>query len=323
MSNERRGSWRGRLVERLLGRRVRELIASPLHARESLAQINRRLDRIEGQLEAVNKIWLRTRHLEPAIQAVLRERYLDPETLPYPEKLTAQRFRVSSQNQEDGLTLALLGEVGETNRRFVEIGSGLSGGNSGFLARECGWSGLMVDGHAAHMAQVGRRFPMVTAVAAWVTRENVNDLIGANGFAGEIDLFSLDLDGNDYWIWEAMTACSPRIVILEYNSMFGPDRSVTIPYDPQFDRHRHHTMYYGASLTALARGAARKGYRLVAVEPTGVNAYFLRNDLAPHIPACEPRRAFRLLEKYDVMMQQGEDVFRYAAAAGLRLVEIE
>jgi hypothetical protein len=294
-----------------LRRSLSALIHGPRQANEALADVNRRLKRIEGQLEAVNKIWLRTRHLEPAIQAVLRERYLDPETLPYPEKLTAQRFRVSSQNQEDGLTLALLREVGETSRRFVEIGSGLSGGNSGFLARECGWSGLMVDGHAAHMTQVGRRFPMVTAVAAWVTRENVNDLIAANGFAGDVDLFSLDLDGNDYWIWQAMTACSPRIVILEYNSMFGPDRSVTVPYDEQFDRHRHHTMYYGASLTALTRLAARKGFRLVAVEPTGVNAFFLRDGLAPHIPACEPRRAFRLLEKYDVMMQQGEDVFRY------------
>jgi hypothetical protein len=150
----------------------------------------------------------------------------------------------------------------------------------------------------------------------------VNQLIADHGFAGEIDLFSLDLDGNDYWIWEAMTACSPRIVILEYNSMFGPDRAVTVPYDPAFDRHRHHTIYYGASLTALAKASERKGYLLVTVEPTGVNAFFLRNDLAAHIPACDPARAFRLLEKYDVMMQQGEDVYRYASKEGLALVDV-
>jgi hypothetical protein len=289
---------------------------------EALADINRRLTRIERQLEGLEKVWQRTRHVEPAVQALLRERYLDPETLPYPERLTARRFRISSQNQEDGLTLALLNEVGVSCRRFVEIGSGLSGGNSGFLARECGWSGLMVDGHADHMAQVARRFPTVTAVAAWVTRENIDDLISANGLAGEVDLFSLDLDGSDYWIWEAMTACSPRVVILEYNSMFGAERSVTVPYDAAFDRHARHTMYYGASLTALTRLSARKGYRLVAVEPAGVNAFFLRNDLAPHIPACEPARAFRLLEKYDVLMLQGHDVYRYAEKAGLSLVEV-
>jgi hypothetical protein len=289
---------------------------------EALADISRRLTRIERQLDAVEKIWQRTRHLEPAVQALLRERYLDADSLPYPERLTARRFRISSQSQEDGLTLALLSEVGVTGRRFVEIGSGLSGGNSGFLARECGWSGLMVDGHAPHMVQVGRRFPAVKAVAAWVTRENINDLITASGCAGEVDLFSLDLDGCDYWIWEAMTACTARVVILEYNSMFGAERSVTIPYEPAFDRHQHHSTYYGASLAALTRLSARKGYRLVAVEPNGVNAFFVRDGLAPHIPACDPARAFRLLEKYDVLMQQGEDVYRYVAKAGLSLVEV-
>jgi hypothetical protein len=301
--------------------RIRSIFSSGA-VESQLVEISRRLRQIERQLDAVEKIWQRTRHVEPAVQALLRAQYLDPEALPYPERLTARRFRISSQNQEDGLTLALLNEVGVKNRRFIEIGSGLSGGNSGFLARECGWSGLMVDGHAGHMVQVGRRFPSVTAVAAWVTRDNVDEIITANGFAGDVDLFSLDLDGNDYWIWEAVTACDPRVVILEYNSMFGPDRAVTVPYDPAFDRHRHHTMYYGASLTACARLSARKGYRLVAVEPTGVNAFFLRQDLAPHIPACEPWRAFRLLEKYDVLMQRGEDVFRYVEETGLMLVEV-
>jgi hypothetical protein len=304
-----------------LWRRIRNVLTGARQT-EQLAQINRRLERLEAQGETLHKIWLRTRHIEPAIQALLRARYFDTASLPYPERLTAQRFRLTSQNQEDGLTLALLNEAGPTTRRFIEIGSGLSGGNGGFLAREWGWSGLMVDGHSDHMQQVGRRFPMTTAVAAWITRENVNELITEHGFAGEVDLFSLDLDGNDYWIWEAVTVSSPRVLILEYNSMFGPDRAVTIPYDAQFDRHRHHSMYYGASLAALTRLNARKGYRLVAVEPAGVNAFFLRHDVAAHIPACDPSRAYRLLEKYDVLMQKGEDVFRYAAQQGLPLVEI-
>ena len=295
--------------------------APPGHA-DALADLGKRLDRIETQLDLLNKIWLRTRHLEPAVQALLRDRYLDPARLPYPERLTAQRFRLLSQNQEDGITLALLEEVGISSRTFVEIGSGLSGGNAAFLAREFGWSGLMVDGDEGHMQQVARRFPTVTAVGAWVTRENINELIASKGFAGEVDLFSLDIDGADYWVWEAMTACSPRIVILEYNSMFGPDRAVTVPYDPQFDRHQHHTMYYGASLMAWTRLAARKGYRLVAVEPTGVNAFFLRTDLAPHIPACDPRRVFRLLEKHDVLIQKGADLFKYVADRRLALVDV-
>jgi len=285
-------------------------------------KLDRRLDRIERKLVMLDKIWLRTRHVEPSIQAVLRQLYLDAETLPYPERLIARRFRLSSQNQEDGLTAALLKEAGVVTRRFVEIGSGLSGGNSAFLAHEWGWAGLMVDGDVPRMEQVGRRFPTVTSVGAWVTRENLNDLILTHGFGGEIDLFSLDLDGIDFWAWEAMTACSPRVVILEYNSGFGPERAVTVPYDPQFSRDRYHTMYYGASLAALTRLSARKGYRLVVGEPAGVNAFFLRNDVAPHVPACDPKRAFHVLEKHDVLMRQGQDVFRYAAESGLPLVEV-
>jgi hypothetical protein len=302
-------------------KRIRNVLTGARQA-EQLAQINRRLERLEAQGETLHKIWLRTRHVEPAIQALLRAKYFDVANLPYPERLTAQRFRISSQNQEDGLTLALLHEAGPTSRRFIEIGSGLSGGNGGFLAREWGWSGLMVDGNRDHMQQVGRRFPMTKAVAAWITKENINELITEHGYAGDIDLFSLDLDGNDYWIWEAVTVSSPRVLIMEYNSMFGPDRAVTIPYDPKFDRHRHHSMYYGASLRALTRLNQRKGYRLVAVEPAGVNAFYLRSDVAAHIPACDPVREYRLLEKYDVLMQKGEDVFRYANDHGLELVEI-
>ena len=303
-------------------RRIKDVLTGARQT-EQLAQMNRRLERLEAQGDTLHKIWLRTRHLEPAMQALLRARYLDPDTLPYPQRLTARRFRINSQNQEDGLTLALLHEAGPKSRRFIEIGAGLSGGNGGFLAQEWGWSGLMVDGHREHMQQVGRRFPTTTAVAAWITRENINELISEHGFAGEVDLFSLDLDGNDYWIWEAVTVSSPRVLILEYNSMFGPDRAGTVSYDPQFDRHRHHSMYFGASLLALTRLSARKGYRLVAVEPAGVNAFFLRHDVATHVPACDPARAYRLLEKFDVLMHKGEDVFRYASTHGLTLVEIE
>jgi hypothetical protein len=104
--------------------------------------------------------------------------------------------------------------------------------------------------------------------------------------------------------------------------MFGPDRSVTVPYDEQFDRHAQHSMFYGASLTALTRLSERKGYRLVAVEPSGINAFFIRNDLAAHVPACDPGRTYRVLEKHDVLMKEGTDIYRYASEHGLSLVEV-
>jgi len=303
--------------------RLRAALSAPAQTQAQLKEMSRRLERIERQLESINKIWLKTRHVEPAVQAAVRALYLDRDDLPYPERLIARRFRLASQNQEDGITMALLSEAGIATRTFVEIGSGLSGGNSAALAREWGWTGLMVDGAGkTRMEQVGRRFPGVTAINAWVTRDNINDVVTSQGFSGEVDLFSLDLDGVDYWIWDALTAISPRLVILEYNSMFGPTRAVTVPYDAEFDRHRHHTLYYGVSLAAWARLADRKGYRLVAVEPAGINAFFLRNDLAAHIPACDPVRSYRIQEKHDVLMAAGEDVFAYAARESLPLVDI-
>ncbi len=296
--------------------------------RKDLAAIAERLGRLETDQAAMNKVlskvFNRVVHLEPDLHAVTRALHLDHQALPYPQRLMAQRYRLTSQNEEDGITLSLFDQIGVTNRRFVEIGSGLSGGNSACLSQELGWTGLMVDGDAEHITQVRRRFNGVTAVAAWVTRENVNALITDAGLGGEVDFLSIDLDGNDYWVWEALTACSPRVVVIEYNSSFGPDRAVTIPYDPQFDRHKYRFVYYGASLAALAKLGTAKGYRLVTTEPTGVNAFFLRDDVWPAIPTCTPASAFRLLRRYDVWMRtKQEDVYSYVAKENLPLVEIE
>ncbi len=296
--------------------------------RLELATVNKCLAKLETEHQAMSmaltKLCKRVSHLGPDLQAVLRMLHLNPEALPYPQRLMVQRYRLKSQNEEDGITLALFEQVGTINRQFIEIGSGLSGGNSALLASELGWTGLMLDGDTERMVQVGRRFPNVRAVGAWVTRENINDLIADAGLGGEIDFVSIDLDGNDYWVWEALTACSPRVVVVEYNSAFGAERAVTIPYDPQFDRHKYRFVYYGASLAALAKLGAAKGYRLVTTEPAGVNAYFLRNDVGLEIPACSPENAFRLLRRYDVWMRtKQEDIYKYVASAKLPLVEFE
>lgn len=320
MSNEEPAARAARLQKKLL-----DVVKQQ---RQELAAIGERLANLEAAqsevVAKVDKVFKRVAHLEPDLHAVLRAIRLDTRTLEYPERLTAGRYRLHSQNEEDGIILTLFDHIGVTNRRFVEIGSGLSGGNSACLAAELGWTGLMVDGDEAHMTQVGRRFPHVKAVAAWITRENVNDLVREAGLDGEVDFLSIDLDGNDYWVWEALSVCSPRVVVVEYNSAFGPDRAVTIPYDPKFDRHNYRFVYYGASLAALAKLATAKGYRLVATEPNGVNAFFLRNDVEPSIPECSPGRAFHMMKRYDIWMQtKQEDVYSWVAKAKLPLVDIE
>ena len=291
--------------------------------RLELAAVNKCLANLETEHQAMSmaltKLCKRVSHLGPDLQAVLRMLHLDPEALPYPQRLMVQRYRLKSQNEEDGITLALFEQVGTINRQFIEIGSGLSGGNSALLASELGWTGLMLDGDTERMVQVGRRFPNVRAVAAWVTRENINDLIADAGLGGEIDFVSIDLDGNDYWVWRALDVCSPRIVILEFNAAFGPDRALTVQYDPAFDRAAFKDVtahFYGASLTAFEQLGREKGYRLVVGEPRGANIYLLRNDVAPEISAS-PVHAV-----YPDLLHDPQPFFDLITKAQLPLVDL-
>ena len=298
----------------------------------SAQTVSRRIARIEKDLHALtvtlteqhDELSRQLRQLHAGLDGLVRAAYFEPSALPYPQRLTAARFRLHSQNQEDGILLALFKQIGVTTERFVELGSGSSGGNAAMFAAEFGWAGLLVEGDAGKAGIVGRRFPHATAVCAWITPETVNELLTEHGYAGDVDLLSVDVDGNDYWVWQAITVCSPRVVVLEYNSMFGPDRAVTIPYDPTFNRRNHRFCYFGASLAALTTLSARKGYRLVAVEPTGINAVFLRNDVAPEIPAVPPASVYRIGDKYNELIRRKEiDVFKWAAETGRELITVE
>ncbi len=294
--------------------RVRRVLAGSdnSHVEKRLKEISDRLSRLEDSIAS----------LKPSIKmlpAVVRKLYLEDADLPHPYDLLSERFPYRSQNEEDGLLLALFKRIGMTDRRCVEIGCGVNGGNSGFLVQECGWTGLMVDADRRKIASIKTRFAghALTAVKHRVTREDIDALLMANGFTGEVDFLSLDIDGNDYWVWEALTACSPRVVALEYNWLFGPEKAVTIPYDPEFRLSESATRAYrGASLAALAHLSHRKGYRLVASER--VNAIFMRNDVAPSIPAIDVTRAYRAPKGADV-----EDVLGKIQQAGLTLVDID
>ena len=306
--------------------RLRARLAQWMQPQSELT-ISRRIHRIEKDLHALTEqhedVFRQLRHLQSGIDGLVRAAYVDPSSLPYPERLTAGRFRLLSQNQEDGMLWSLFQQIGTTTKTFVELGSGATGGNAAMLAGEFGWTGLMVEGDQGKVEYAGRRFPRAKAVCAWITPETVNDLLERNGFAGEVDLLSVDVDGVDYWVWQAIAVCSARLVMLEYNSMFGPDRAVTVPYDPKFNRRDHRFCYYGASLSAMTQLSATKGYRLVAVEPTGVNAFFLRNDVAPEIPACDPAHVYRIPDKYNELIREKQlDVFKWARESGRELVDV-
>jgi hypothetical protein len=287
---------------------------------EALSRIEKDVSALTDQHDEVAR---QLRRLQAGVDGVVRAEYLQPASLPFPQRLTASRFRLHSQNSEDGILLALFRHIGVTSGRFVELGSGSSGGNAAMFAGEFGWTGLMVEGDQGKADMAARRFPHATAICAWITPESVNAMLQQHGFTGEVDLLSVDVDGNDYWVWQALEACTGRVVVLEYNSMFGPDRAVTIPYDPQFNRRDHRFCYFGASLPALTKLSASKGYRLVAVEPTGVNAFFLRYDVGPDIPAVDPATVYRIGDKYnDLIRTKQIDVYQWAADTGRGIVDV-
>jgi archaellum component FlaC len=194
--------------------------------------------------------------------------------------------KVFSQWDEDGLIDHIVAHCEIPNRSFVEIGIGdYTEANTRFLLTERGWSGVVVDSTTADIEKLRGseaywRYPL-TALNSFVAAENVNEIIATGGLKGDIGLLSIDIDGMDYWIWNAIEVVSPRIVVCEYNGIFGSKAAVTVPYEPAFDRRTKHYswLYGGTSLGALGHLAARKGYTLVGCNAGGNNAFFVRNDV--------------------------------------------
>ena len=262
-------------------------------------KVEKRLARIDGLLTNTEKHQrLARRERRKAFEkldALLRHDYLDDLLVDdLPAQIGSRRFNLLSQNEEDGMILALLQAVGVKTRSFVELGSGMSGGNSAMLASELGWRGLMVELDPDRVEKCAERFGRSGTVhchCAEISPDNINQLIEDHDLAGEVDFFSLDIDSFDYWVLEAMTVCRPRIMVLEYNAHYGPEAAVTVPLGaPLADGPKG---YHGASLAAMTKLADRKGYRLLACDRSGTNGFYLRKDLRPDVAAVPVAEAFR------------------------------
>jgi hypothetical protein len=200
--------------------------------------------------------------------------------------LTRYERRIYSQNGEDGILQAIFARVGTTNRYFVEFGvEDGSQCNTRYLADRQGWRGLLLDGRYED--------PVRSLHREFVTAENINALFVQYEVPREFDLLSIDIDGNDLWVWSSIDErWRPRVLVIEYNSSVGPDTALTIPYDPAFSWDG--TTYFGSSLRALCALAQLRGYALVACDSCGVNAFFVRAELVAALgePATVGR-AFR------------------------------
>ena len=204
-------------------------------------------------------------------------------------------FRCNSQFEEDGIILYVLAAIGMKTRSVVEMccGDGAECMATNLILHH-GYKGYLFEGSDRNFPKAQAFFrskkdcllnqPQLTK--AWITRDNVNDLLRNAGASGEIDVFSLDMDGNDYWIWDAITEISPRLCVFEIHNLIPGDLSLTVPYSDSFDYlsgEGDRQWFRSVSLEAMRKLSASKGYRLIGAHKHGFNVFFLRNDIAPDI----------------------------------------
>jgi hypothetical protein len=200
-----------------------------------------------------------------------------------PLRLGRYEFQTFSQHGEDGIIEEIFNRVGVTNRHFAEFGCGNGLENNSTLLLVKGWRGLWIDGGKENALVIRNKFRSLleegrlTFFTDYINRDNIEALLKRGGVPEEPDFLSIDLDGNDYWIWKQIQAFRPRVVCMEYNGIFRPPTRWVMQYNPKHVWNG--SIYYNSSLKSLELLGAAKGYKLVGCDFTGVNAFFVREDL--------------------------------------------
>ncbi|AWK90273.1 FkbM family methyltransferase [Azospirillum thermophilum] len=192
--------------------------------------------------------------------------------------------KIFSQSDEDGIISEIFRRIGCKNKVFVEFGSEVGTENNTRNLLESGWSGLWIEGNPDYAKSIRWNFrdkiseKILMFSEAYVDVQNINSIIEENGISGEIDFLSIDIDGNDYHVFEAISVINPRVVCLEHNHCYTPCAEYVMPYNPDY-RWSAGRSDFGASLTSMAKLAGRKGYTLVGCSLYGANGFYVRNDL--------------------------------------------
>ena len=206
------------------------------------------------------------------------------------KNLTEVEFSAFSQWGEDGIIDWLINQFNYIPEKFVEFGVGnYLESNTRFLIATRNWQGLIIESNQADIAKI-KLDPIywkhdLILKNAFITKKNINKLIRDNLSDLEVGVLSVDVDGNDYWIIEAINCIKPYILICEYNSIFGDKEMITVPYKFSFSRNSSHysNLFFGSSIKALIRLMKDKGYTFIGSNLNGVNAFFIRNDHARNI----------------------------------------
>lgn len=268
-----------------LEQRISQLDARGSDLERSSHELATRLSSLEERLshqETDRSLYVALAELRRTHLAIAAAPATDPPPgKPMHQSLTPWELRAFSQNGEDGILGEILRRIGASTRFFVEFGAETgSEGNCVFLADVAGWRGLFIEAEESAYAELARKFaPLgrVRTLRGTVTPDNVQELFQRGRVPHELDVLSIDVDGSDYWVWEALRDYRPRVVVIEYNALLPPERRLVQPRDlGAWDG----TDYYGASLGAVKELGRSKGYRLVHTELAGVNAFFVREELA-------------------------------------------
>lgn len=268
-------------------------------------------------------IWLETRAArQSANEQLIRSLLTDPRRQ-VPGSLARFEHQVFSQGGEDGVLREIFRRIGEGTRSFVEFGveDGIQN-NTHFLLHQ-GWRGCWLEGSPTAVEAIRNQFAPSLATGqlkvkhTFITAENIADSFRELQVPTEVDLLSIDIDGNDYWVWKALAAWRPRVVVLEYNANYPADCDWVMPYDPQ------HSWgvdtYFGASLLAYTRLGQELGYRLVGCALNGTNAFFVRADLAGDHFTAEATAAFHFEPaRFFLIERRGHNPSVRLSAAALR-----
>ena len=198
-------------------------------------------------------------------------------------RLLKYGFKAYSQADEDGIIQEIFRRIGVTNRTFVEIGVGDGLENNTLYLLLKGWRGVWVEGDVKFIKEIHQKFEPLQKSGrlklkhSWVNKDNINSLIDDCGLPEELDILSLDIDGNDYHVLENITPLMARVIIIEYNSKLPPPVKWVMGYNPEHQK--TNTDYFGASLKSYEQLLLQKGYLLVGCNIVGVNAFFVRKDL--------------------------------------------
>ena len=223
----------------------------------------------------------------------------------YSEKLddiNKYEFKKTSQNNEDGIIQHIFHKIKLEKINFIEIGFDYYENNSlNFLQKAN--KGLFIDGSKDKVLKLKSiinllyPFKNIYVLSKFIHKENLNEIINTYySEKEEIDFLSIDVDGNDYYLFENLSI-KPKIICIEYNFWFGPDIKCSIPYDKNFIWKRG-SLYSGASLNALCSLAKNKGYYLIALESNCVNAFFIRSDLKHNFSIIDNVANFKIPKKY-------------------------